>query len=162
MDTSHSSPDVDEEDVMFPASNAGPNSDSTLPDYLATTTTSITDAPRDANIGATIQAHPSENLTLQQQQQQQQQSNGGDISTGAPPAAEGGSLSPTAAVSGGGGGVKQADETVVDALPGSTWNNKKAHDDYSKAFAELLDQDFTLNHFGDPYDEDDEANRVRE
>ncbi|KAF7716898.1 Uncharacterized protein PECH_000711 [Penicillium ucsense] len=40
-------------------------------------------------------------------------------------------------------------------LPGTAWNNKRAQDEYHRAMEHVVDQDFSLDEFGDPFDERD-------
>ncbi|KAJ5496120.1 hypothetical protein N7539_001236 [Penicillium diatomitis] len=43
----------------------------------------------------------------------------------------------------------------IPELPGTAWNNKRAQDEYHRAMEHVVDQDFSLDEFGDPFDERD-------
>ncbi|EPS33605.1 hypothetical protein PDE_08567 [Penicillium oxalicum 114-2] len=40
-------------------------------------------------------------------------------------------------------------------LAGAAWNSKRAQDEYHRAMEQVIDKDFNLNEFGDPFDERD-------
>ncbi|KAL1957816.1 hypothetical protein VTO42DRAFT_5534 [Malbranchea cinnamomea] len=48
-----------------------------------------------------------------------------------------------------------AQKDYVNAEPGSGWNNKKALEEYHRALESVVDRDFNLDEFGDPFDERD-------
>ncbi|KAI9792603.1 MAG: hypothetical protein M1833_001056 [Piccolia ochrophora] len=54
---------------------------------------------------------------------------------------------------------KAKESTDAQDFPGSAWNNKRAHEDYARAVEGLLDRQFSLEHYGDLYDESDMAMR---
>ena len=60
---------------------------------------------------------------------QAQHPNGGQVVSGAGPAEVG---------------------ATTEYVPGSGWNNKKAQDEYHRAMENIVDQDFSLQEFGDP------------
>ncbi|KKZ61890.1 hypothetical protein EMCG_03589 [[Emmonsia] crescens] len=39
--------------------------------------------------------------------------------------------------------------------PGSSWNNKKAEEEYQRVLEMVVDRDFSLKEFGDPFDDRD-------
>ncbi|KAL4932188.1 uncharacterized protein BDV17DRAFT_255092 [Aspergillus undulatus] len=39
--------------------------------------------------------------------------------------------------------------------PGASWRNKRAEEEYQRAMEFVVDQDFSLDEFGDPFDEHD-------
>ncbi|GLI75264.1 hypothetical protein PoHVEF18_003517 [Penicillium ochrochloron] len=40
-------------------------------------------------------------------------------------------------------------------LPVAAWKTKRAQDEYQRAMEQVIDKDFNLNEFGDPFDERD-------
>ncbi|OJD15581.1 hypothetical protein AJ78_04171 [Emergomyces pasteurianus Ep9510] len=44
---------------------------------------------------------------------------------------------------------------ISRAEPGSSWNNKKAEEEYQRALEMVVDRDFSLKEFGDPFDDRD-------
>ncbi|RMJ22489.1 hypothetical protein PHISP_06645 [Aspergillus sp. HF37] len=44
--------------------------------------------------------------------------------------------------------------------PGASWMNKRAHEEYDWAMGSVVDKDFSLKEFGDPFDERDMEGRV--
>ncbi|EDN03658.1 predicted protein [Histoplasma mississippiense (nom. inval.)] len=44
---------------------------------------------------------------------------------------------------------------IARAEPGSSWNNKKAEEEYQRALEIVVDRDFGLKEFGDPFDDRD-------
>jgi len=41
--------------------------------------------------------------------------------------------------------------------PGAAWKNKKAQEDFQRAYADVVDKDFSLKDFGDPFGDEDDA-----
>ncbi|EED24233.1 conserved hypothetical protein [Talaromyces stipitatus ATCC 10500] len=39
--------------------------------------------------------------------------------------------------------------------PGASWKNQRAQEEYSRALEHVVDQEFSLREFGDPFDESD-------
>lgn len=58
---------------------------------------------------------------------------------------------------GNGGGWEPKTEFAKSAEmaqePGSCWNNRKAKEEWQKAWSQVEDKNFNLNEFGDPFDE---------
>ncbi|OAX79733.1 hypothetical protein ACJ72_05944 [Emergomyces africanus] len=52
-------------------------------------------------------------------------------------------------------GRDQASSAISRAEPGSSWNNKKAEEEYQRALEIVVDRDFSLKEFGDPFDDRD-------
>ncbi|PYI12473.1 hypothetical protein BO78DRAFT_392320 [Aspergillus sclerotiicarbonarius CBS 121057] len=48
--------------------------------------------------------------------------------------------------------TQQADQQTA---PGASWMNKRAEEEYQRAMEYVIDQDFNLDEFGDPFDERD-------
>ncbi|PGH00478.1 hypothetical protein AJ80_09169 [Polytolypa hystricis UAMH7299] len=44
---------------------------------------------------------------------------------------------------------------IALAEPGASWNNKKAEEEYQRAMEYVVDLDFSINEFGDPFDDRD-------
>ncbi|PLB55100.1 hypothetical protein P170DRAFT_432641 [Aspergillus steynii IBT 23096] len=45
--------------------------------------------------------------------------------------------------------------TAPEDQPGAMWLNKRAEEEYQRAMEFVVDKDFNLNEFGDPFDERD-------
>ncbi|KAK1149430.1 hypothetical protein N8T08_006653 [Aspergillus melleus] len=45
--------------------------------------------------------------------------------------------------------------TAPEDQPGAKWLNKRAEEEYQRAMELVVDKDFNLNEFGDPFDERD-------
>ncbi|ODH42113.1 hypothetical protein ACO22_01266 [Paracoccidioides brasiliensis] len=60
-------------------------------------------------------------------------------------------------VGGVGGDEKWEDQSaaISQTEPGASWNNKKAEEEYQRAMELVVDQDFSLKEFGDPFDDKD-------
>lgn len=39
--------------------------------------------------------------------------------------------------------------------PGASWNNQRAQEEFNRALENVVDRDFSLREFGDPFDESD-------
>ncbi|KKK25094.1 hypothetical protein ARAM_004564 [Aspergillus rambellii] len=63
----------------------------------------------------------------------------------------------TAEMVGLGKGLSSPDGGVAESAqqPGASWMNKRAEEEYQRAMEYVIDQDFTLDEFGDPFDESD-------
>jgi len=45
-------------------------------------------------------------------------------------------------------------------LPGASWMNKRAEEEYQRAMEFVVDKDFSLREFGDPFDDRDMTNPI--
>ncbi|PGH18577.1 hypothetical protein AJ79_00356 [Helicocarpus griseus UAMH5409] len=61
----------------------------------------------------------------------------------------------------GAGGETWEDQgsAIPRAEPGASWNNKKAEEEYQRAMEAVVDRDFSLKEFGDPFDDRDMMER---
>ncbi|KAK2755964.1 hypothetical protein FQN54_005761 [Arachnomyces sp. PD_36] len=50
---------------------------------------------------------------------------------------------------------KTSESTEAKNAPGASYMNKRAEEDYQRAMETVIDRDFTLREFGDPFDERD-------
>ncbi|WEW60718.1 hypothetical protein PRK78_006205 [Emydomyces testavorans] len=49
----------------------------------------------------------------------------------------------------------ESEAQILHAEPGASWNNRQAQEEYRRAMEFVLDKDFNLNKFGDPFDDRD-------
>ncbi|EEP80491.1 predicted protein [Uncinocarpus reesii 1704] len=47
------------------------------------------------------------------------------------------------------------EELILHGPPGASWNNRQAQEEYRRAMEYVIDKDFNLDAFGDPFDERD-------
>ncbi|KAL3470030.1 hypothetical protein BJX99DRAFT_58361 [Aspergillus californicus] len=45
--------------------------------------------------------------------------------------------------------------------PGASWMNKRAEEEYQRAMEYVIDQDFSLDEFGDPFDDREMEEKIR-
>ncbi|PWY80579.1 hypothetical protein BO70DRAFT_396874 [Aspergillus heteromorphus CBS 117.55] len=50
---------------------------------------------------------------------------------------------------------QQQQQPLDQQAPGASWMNKRAEEEYQRAMEYVVDQDFNLDEFGDPFDERD-------
>ncbi|KAE8349342.1 hypothetical protein BDV28DRAFT_63047 [Aspergillus coremiiformis] len=53
------------------------------------------------------------------------------------------------------GSFEETTSTQQQPQPGVSWMNKRAEEEYHRAMEYLVDQDFNLDEFGDPFDDRD-------
>ncbi|KAB8232315.1 uncharacterized protein BDW43DRAFT_280016 [Aspergillus alliaceus] len=53
------------------------------------------------------------------------------------------------------GGSGETTSAQQQQQPGASWMNKRAEEEYQRAMDYVVDQDFSLDEFGDPFDERD-------
>ncbi|KAI1957216.1 hypothetical protein LOZ58_005836 [Ophidiomyces ophidiicola] len=51
--------------------------------------------------------------------------------------------------------VKSEEALILEGEPGASWNTAKAQEEYQQMMSMVTDRDFSLNEFGDPFDDRD-------
>ncbi|KAL9130990.1 MAG: hypothetical protein Q9217_000979 [Psora testacea] len=127
--------DTDGDSQMGNASS--PSTDNEDAMFPAASTDPTTERPADPNILSSPLAS------------QEQQNGGGD----AMETAEGDDSGATYAR------VDHLENAQGQYMPGASWNNQKARDEWQRAWAMLEDKGFSLKEYGDPFDETLEENQ---